>query len=145
MKLFTIGVSKKTAEDFFSALEKANIDTLIDIRLNNNSQLLGFSKGKDLEYFCNKCFNIKYKHVPLFAPTKEILNKYRKDKNWDSYKTQFLSLLNTRPIAHKFKGVAANANNICLLCSEPKSDKCHRGLIAEYLKENIKDLTITHL
>lgn len=145
MKLYTIGVSKKSAEDFFSVLEKAEIDKLIDIRLNNKSQLLGFSKGKDLRYFCNKCFKIEYEHIPLFAPSKEILNNYKKDKDWDLYKKKFIHLLNSRPIIDKFKKVAGNFENICFLCSEPKTDKCHRRLISEYISNKISGILVFHL
>lgn len=145
MKLYTIGTSKKNAEEFFAALEKAKIEVLIDARLNNKSQLLGFSKGKDLEFFCNKCFKIKYHHVPLFAPTKEILNGYQKDKDWDLYKKRFHSLLISRPIIDKFKAIAAYSNNVCLLCSEPKPDKCHRRLLAEHVSSILKDVEIIHL
>jgi uncharacterized protein (DUF488 family) len=145
MKLYTIGTSKITAEEFFNALVKAGIELLVDIRLNNKSQLLGFSKGKDLEYFCNKCFKMKYQHVPLFAPTKEILNDYQNSKDWDLYEKRFHKLLNSRPIIDKYKQISANANNICLLCSESKPEKCHRRLVAEYISSGISDITIIHL
>ena len=145
MKLYTIGVSKKSAKEFFILLEKANIEKILDIRLNNNSQLLGFSKGRDLKYFCEKCHNIKYEHIPELAPTKELIKKYRKDKDWSSYQKDFLHLLESRPTLKIFSDAQHSAKNICLLCSESKANKCHRRLIAEYLKENIKGLEVFHL
>ncbi|MFH1347233.1 MAG: DUF488 domain-containing protein [Candidatus Margulisiibacteriota bacterium] len=145
MKLLTIGSSKKSAEEFFSLLKNANVELLLDIRLNNNSQLLGFSKGRDLKYFCETCHNIKYEHLPKLAPTKELIKKYRKDKDWHAYEQQFMNLLKSRPIKDIFKKACKNSKSTCLLCSESKPQKCHRRLVAEYLKETIKDLEITHL
>ena len=143
--LFTIGSSKKSAEEFFATLENAKIGLLLDIRLNNKSQLLGFTKGQDLKYFCSKLLNIKYKHEPILAPTKEILKRYRKDKDWALYEKSFINLLKSRAIVDIFNNEYNLSSNICLLCSEPKPQKCHRRLVAEYLKGYNKNITITHL
>ena len=45
MTIYTIGFTQKSAEQFFEAIKKNNIELLIDVRLNNKSQLAGFSKG----------------------------------------------------------------------------------------------------
>ncbi len=145
MNLYTIGVSKKSAEDFFNLLKNANVEILLDIRLNNNSQLLGFSKGRDLKYFCEKCHKINYEHVTLLAPTKDLIKRYRKDKNWTSYEKDFKKLLDSRQILETFNKSVRGFKNICLLCSEPKTDKCHRRLVAEFIKNHINNLKIIHL
>lgn len=145
VKLYTVGISKKSAEEFFAILNKANVEKIIDIRLNNKSQLLGFGKQQDLKYFCEKCHNIKYEHVPLWAPTKELLKKYRKDKDWAFYETEFLQILESRPTIDIFQKICGDAKNVCLLCSEPIAQNCHRKLVAEYIAGHLNDIEIVHL
>lgn len=144
MILYTIGFTKKSASDFFEILKKNNVKTLIDIRLNNKSQLAGFTKEDDLKYFLEQIAGINYLHVPKFAPTEDILSAYREKKiSWPEYETEYNSLLESRDILKDF-----NVNlfeNGCLLCSEPTPEKCHRRLLAEYITKNISDLKIIHL
>lgn len=145
MKVCTIGFSKKSAEEFFTILKKANIEKLIDIRLNNKSQLAGFSKGRDLEYFCEKCHNIKYEHVPLLAPTKELMKKYQQDKDWAFYEAEYLRILESRPIIETFQKACKDVDNVCLLCSELTAQNCHRRLVAEYIANHMDHIEIVHL
>lgn len=143
-KLYTIGFTKKDAKLFFNLLITNKIEKIIDIRLNNVSQLAGFTKKNDLEYFLNTICNIKYVHKPEFAPTKKILDNYKKNLiDWKEYEEEFNSLLQARRI-EKLIGIE-DLNNSCLLCSEPTADKCHRRLVAEYLAKSFSDLQIVHI
>ncbi|MGG7153047.1 DUF488 family protein [Clostridium neonatale] len=144
MKLYTIGFTKKSAQQFFEILGRNKIQKVIDIRLNNSSQLAGFSKGTDLEFFLKKLCNIKYTHDIELAPTKEILSDYKKKKiSWEEYEVKFISLLNKRNsnnnIGNKFYD---EIDGVCLLCSEQLANNCHRRLVAEYLKEKLTDYNI---
>ncbi len=143
--LYTIGFTGKSAEEFFSLLKKASIKILLDIRLNNVSQLAGFTKGRDLAYFVKEILNGQYFHITDLAPTKELLKKYQVDKNWQSYEKEFLSLLEKRNVETKIKPELLNGPTV-LLCSEKTAEKCHRRLTAEYLQKKIlSDYTIEHL
>ncbi|WP_456402495.1 DUF488 domain-containing protein [Persephonella sp.] len=145
MKIYTIGFSGKTAEEFFSLLKENNIKKLIDIRLNNKSQLAGFTNIKHLPYFLN-LHNIEYKYFPIFAPTKELLNGYKKKKIlWGEYEKIFLSLLDKRNVKDKID--INEFDNAVLLCSEPTAEECHRRLTAEYLQKIFKNknIQIIHL
>ena len=51
MIIYTIGFTKKSAEDFFEKIINEEIEVLIDTRLNNKSQLSFFSKVIYLPYF----------------------------------------------------------------------------------------------
>lgn len=142
--LYTIGFTKKNAQTFFSKLHKAGVIKVIDIRLNNISQLAGFTKRDDLIYFLKELCNCDYKHMPLFAPTKEILDAYKKKQiDWNQYARQFRSLISERSIETKI--TAEELNNSCLLCSEPTPEQCHRRLVAEYFKEKLGNIEIKHL
>ena len=143
-KLFTIGFTKKNAQTFFSKLRNIGVIKLIDIRLNNVSQLAGFAKRDDLIFFLNKLCNCDYRHMPNLAPTKEILDAYKKKQiGWDEYVKRFSKLMKERKIENKI--TSEELNNACLLCSEPTPEHCHRRLVAEYLRDKFGDIEIRHL
>lgn len=142
--LFTIGFTKKNARTFFSLLKQAGVKKVIDIRLNNSSQLAGFTKNEDLRYFLRVIADMDYIYRPELAPTKEILNDYKKKKiTWLDYEQRFRELLNQRKPETLLS--PSELDKACLLCSEPKSDKCHRRLVAEYLKAKLGNIEIHHL
>lgn len=132
MKLFTIGFTKSTAERFFSRLSTAKVRSLVDVRLNNVSQLAGFAKKEDLKYFTKSICGIGYSHMPELAPTQDILDEYKKSKGaWAVYAEKFLDLMARRKIENIDQ---SKMDGGCLLCSEDKPHHCHRRLVAEYLK-----------
>ena len=142
--IFTIGFAKKSAREFFTKLKEAGVKTVIDIRLNNVSQLAGFTKEQDLLYFLQEIAGIKYIHKPELAPTKDILDAYKKkDIDWSEYEKRFRRLLLERRIENVI--TPQDADKSCLLCSEPTPDKCHRRLVAEYLHKIWEDVKIIHL
>ena len=142
--LFTIGFTKKNAQTFFSKLKSAGVKKIIDIRLNNVSQLAGFAKRDDLNYFLRELCDCDYIHKPMFAPTKEILDAYKKKQiDWNEYVRQFSELIKDRAIENKIS--VEELNNACLLCSEPTPEKCHRRLVAEYFRDKYNDIEIKHL
>lgn len=144
ISLYTIGFTKKTAEQFFTALRRAEVRTLLDIRLNNVSQLAGFTKRDDLRFFLREICHAEYVHMPQCAPTKEILDAYQRNGgDWETYAARFVPLLSERRIETLLAPHLLDHG--CLLCSEPTPEKCHRRLVAEYMKERLPELKITHL
>jgi len=145
MKIFTIGFTKKSAEVFFDLIKSADIKTLLDVRLNNVSQLAGFAKKNDLKFFLNELCDSDYIHVPEFAPTKTLLDQYKKNEiSWEKYENEFLDLLHQRSIEKHLDIKILDKS--CLLCSEHEPHMCHRKLVAEYLNENLNvELNIKHL
>ena len=117
---------------------------VIDVRLNNVSQLAGFAKRDDLKFFLSRVCGMEYVHLPELAPTKEMLDSYRKDhRSWETYESEFLALMEQRLIgAMDLRHIVSDA---CLLCSEDKPDRCHRRLVAEYLQRDWGDIDIVHL
>ena len=144
MRVYTIGFTKKSASDFFELLKESGAKRLVDVRLNNISQLSGFAKRDDLEYFLEKICRMKYVHMPELAPTREMLDAYRKDHHhWETYEQRFLALMDERRIGKR--GIKRVISNGCLLCSEDKPDQCHRRLVAEYLDRQWGEVEIVHL
>jgi uncharacterized protein (DUF488 family) len=145
VEIHTIGFTKKSAADFFRALQRSGIKRLIDVRLNNTSQLAGFAKRDDLQYFLRELCGAEYRHEPTLAPTAEILDAYKKKQiSWDEYETRFIDLLADRTaetaVDRRLFDVPA-----VLLCSEPSPQRCHRRLAAEYLAGKWGGAEIVHL
>ena len=142
--LFTIGFTKKSAEEFFTRLSDAGVKRVIDVRLNNVSQLAGFAKKDDLAYFLKTICQCGYRHEPRLAPTKEILDGYRKKKmSWEDYEKRFLELLERRNAWQLFS--AEELEDACLLCSEADPENCHRRLVAKCLVQHFDGWLIHHL
>lgn len=143
-ELYTIGFTKKSAEQFFDLLTTNKVEKIVDTRINNTSQLAGYAKNPDLQFFAKKIGNIKYQHETDFAPTKELLAKYRKkEMTWEAYEIEYLNLLDMRKIAKKIN--IEKLHKHCLLCSEHTAEKCHRRLLAEYFQSVKSDVRIIHL
>ena len=143
-QIYTIGFTGKTAEEFFTKLEKGGVNRVVDIRLKNSSQLAGFAKKDDLKYFLKKINGIEYLHVPELAPTESIMDSYKGKKiGWPEYEKQFNNLLAERKVENNMKNEVLEGD--CFLCSEEKPNYCHRRLVVEYLQKKLCNITIIHL
>lgn len=145
MEIYTIGFTKRTAADFFGTLRKAGIRRLLDVRLNNSSQLAAFTKRDDLPFFLRELCDAEYRHEPLLAPTQDLLDQYKKAKgSWAEYEQQFMALMRERQIEERLDRRLFDLPTV-LLCSEPTAEHCHRRLVAEYLREKWGNVEIIHL
>ncbi len=148
INIYTIGFTKKDAKKFFELISQNKIDLLVDVRLNNTSQLAGFSKYPDIEYFLKKCSNCNYKSDKLFSPEENTLDDYKKKKiTWEEYVIQFEETMKQRNIIEYIKKEYSSIiekQNICFLCSEDKPNMCHRRLVAEIFAK-LFNANIIHL
>ena len=144
MRLFTIGFTKKSAEEFFELLRGAGVRRVVDIRLNNVSQLAGFTKRDDLAYFLDRVAGIGYTHVPMLAPTQDLIDSYRKQgMPFADFAREFKKVLKKRKVESLPEAQLTDGD--CLLCSEEDASVCHRSQVAAYLAPHYKDLTVTDL
>jgi len=145
LNVYTIGFTKKSAQSFFTLLKESKVRTLVDVRLNNVSQLAGFAKKDDLKYFLREICGAEYVHVPDLAPTKEILDPYKDGKiSWSAYEDKFLNLMARRNIERSVRSELLDQG--CLLCSEHEPHMCHRRLVVEYLNRSTDlNLAVNHL
>lgn len=142
--LFTIGFTKKTAQQFFSILRTNGVKRIIDIRLNNVSQLAGFTKRDDLRFFLRELCNADYLHRPECAPTKSLLEKYKKQGQiWEDYVSDFIPIITHRKVEDLFD--LQTLDHACLLCSEPLPENCHRLLVSKYLRNHYPSIEIKHV
>ena len=145
MEIATIGFTQRSAEDFFGTLRRAGIRRLVDVRRSNTSQLAAFAKRDDLAYFLRELVDVEYREAPLLAPTRELLDAYRKRRiTWSDYAVGYRRLLDEREV-HGRLDRALFAERAVLLCSEHSPDRCHRRLVVEHLAEHWGDVTAVHL
>lgn len=144
MTIYTIGFTQKSAREFFDRLRRAEVRRVVDIRLNNTSQLAGFAKAADLAYFLEAILGIEYVHMPMLAPTREILDAYKKRKaGWAEYERDFTALMTERQIEHAVR--REDIEGACLLCSEHTPEHCHRRLVAEHFAQHWRNVEVVHL
>jgi uncharacterized protein (DUF488 family) len=145
VEVYTIGFTKRSASDFFRALRDAGVKRLLDVRLNNSSQLAGFTKRDDLPFFLRELCGADYVHEPLLAPSADIFDAYRKRKgSWVDYERAFLRLIADRQIERRVDRNLFAVPTV-LLCSEPTAERCHRRLVADYLQQHWGELEVVHL
>lgn len=131
-KVFTIGFTGKSAETFFTLLRNAHCRRLLDVRLNNTSQLAGFTKRGDLPFFLKELCNMEYFAVPELAPEPGMLADYRNGTiPWSRYEELYTELLRQREVEKKFN--PDFFDRACLLCSEHLPNHCHRRIVLDYL------------
>jgi uncharacterized protein (DUF488 family) len=145
VEIYTIGFTRTTAESFFTRLADAGVERLLDVRLNNSSQLAGFAKAQDLPFFLRRLVGAEYRHEPLLAPTQDILDAFKKRKGgWDEYVERFMQLMAERRIEERLDP-AVFERPTALLCSEATADRCHRRLVCEYLGSHWPSVSAVHL
>jgi uncharacterized protein (DUF488 family) len=146
MEIYTIGFTKRSARDFFETIKSRGIRRLLDVRLNNSSQLAGFSKKDDLQYFLRAICDAAYLHDPLLAPTSDLLDGYKKTKSstWDEYARAFLELMEARKVEEHLQPVDFQVRTV-LLCSEFEPQHCHRRLVLEYLNSKWGNVEVRNL
>lgn len=143
--IYTIGFTKKDAQSFFGLLRSSGIRRLVDVRINNRSQLAGFAKRDDLEFFLNELLDAEYEHRETLAPTKELLDAWRDNEiTWAEYESQFRQLLRDREVEKSIDPSLFEVPTV-LLCSEHKPDHCHRRLVVEYLNKHWGGVEGIHL
>jgi uncharacterized protein (DUF488 family) len=145
VEIYTIGFTKKSADQFFGLLRAHGIRRLVDVRLNNVSQLAGFSKRDDLAYFLRELVGAEYRHEPRLAPTQEMLDDFKKHHAlWSDYERSFLDLMEDRRVEQQLDRSLFEEPTV-LLCSEPTAEHCHRRLVVEYLDSHWGNVHAVHL
>ncbi|MCU0522224.1 MAG: DUF488 domain-containing protein [Anaerolineae bacterium] len=146
-EILTIGYETKPLSVFITQLREAGVDAIIDIRLRNTSHLAGYTKLDTLAFMLPEGFQIAYEHHPELAPTEAILEAYRtkRSRDWTTYEREFLPLLVARDAVSVGRDLLARYRAPCLLCKEATADRCHRRLVAEFLANQLPDITVIHL
>ena len=143
--IYTIGFTQLSLAEFIDLLRQARVDAVIDTRLRNTSQLVGWAKRNDLAFLLREGFGLAYEHIEPFAPTDDLLDGYRAGRDWEAYAAAYRALLAERDAAAIGRDLLSRYQAPCLLCSEPTPEHCHRRLLAEYLSEQLGGIVVEHL
>lgn len=145
IQLYTTGFTQKTAEYFFNLLKKNGVKKLVDVRCHNNSQLAGFAKSENLGFFSKEILNISYEKVADFAPSEELMKKWRTRKiTYDEYRSKYISELKAKDVLARYD--AKQFDGACFLCSEASAEPCHRKILCEYFRDNCDEtVVINHI
>lgn len=144
IQIYTIGFTRKPAKTFFGLLEVSGVRRVVDVRLNVTSQLAGFAKQKDLRYFLGAILKADYLHLKEAAPTKALLDGFKKGAlSWEEYEEGYRLLLEERHASAFLRETIRSGD--CFLCSEHEPDHCHRRLLAEYCAAVFGDVEVRHL
>lgn len=145
MDTYTIGFTGKSAEKFFNLLKNAEVLNLLDVRLNNTSQLAGFAKKDDLKFLLKEVAGINYREIKDLAPSKIILSSYQKGSmTWEKYEDLYVNEIAKRSVERLVE--ASWFDRGCLLCSEHEPHFCHRRLAVDYLNSKWNSsLNVKHL
>ena len=125
-------------------MKDTGIKRLVDVRLNNASRLAGFARRADLPFFLERLCGAEYVYEPRLAPTREILDAYRKGGGWPEYEKAFLDLLRERRVEETLDSDLFDVPTV-LLCSEASAEHCHRRLVLEYLDHKWNGMRAVHL
>jgi uncharacterized protein (DUF488 family) len=143
--IYTVGFTQKTAEEFFALLRDAGVETLVDVRLHNRSQLAGFAKRDDLTWFARELAGIEYVHLPDLAPSQELFDAFKKrGGSWEAFEEGFRRLMEERGSYERFDRELLRRSP-CFLCSEAAPERCHRRIVAEALAATEPGLRVVHL
>jgi uncharacterized protein (DUF488 family) len=146
MDLHTIGFTKRSAEDFFETLRGARIERVLDIRLQNTSQLAGFTKKEDLPYLLDRLIGAEYAHEPLLAPEEQAFRAYRSGElDWAGFRNQYRAALRKRKVSTGIDWAAMLRERTVLLCSEPDPGSCHRSILVDHLRRTGHQIEAVHL
>ena len=95
MEVCTIGLNHSTAARFFGTLRQAGIRRLVDVRLNNRSQLAGFAKREDWSTFWPSCAVFNTCIIRCWPPRRrssthtrniEAVGRTTNDVSWTSWR-----------------------------------------------------------
>jgi uncharacterized protein (DUF488 family) len=144
-ELYTIGFAGKSLERFVTLLRDARVQRLIDVRLRPASQLSGYARQGDLRFVLEEYEHVEYRHSEDLAPTADILDGYRKSKDWYGYEKAFSVLMAQRSMTGILHSIGAGADRVALLCSEHEPERCHRRLLAERYVDEHGGTSLVHL
>lgn len=129
-KVYVLSAYETTAADFFQRVAAEETDLVLDVRLNNSSQLCGFTKKKDLAFFVPKLAGAKYVHDLLFAPDKGLLDLYTKKRiGWEEYSDAYDLLLDKRKAMTAYERKYKDFGCVCLLGTQTKKRRSHNEIL----------------
>lgn len=131
-RLFTIGHSTRSLEEFLGLLEREGVSHLVDVRAFPASGRHPHFNGPDLERSLGAA-GITYSHAPELGGRR----KARKDSRNTQWRDEGFRAYADYMETPRFPGAleellaAARATRTAIMCAEAVPWRCHRSLIAD--------------
>ncbi len=136
MQIWTIGHSTRTIDDFISLLQENEIKLLADVRAWPGSKRYPhFNKDALAESLSAQ--GIRYEHFPELGGKRkskpDSRNTAWRNASFRGY-ADYMETEQFQKGIERLLDVAANAGPTAIMCAEAVWWRCHRSLIADYLK-----------
>ena len=136
MRIWTIGHSTRSIDDFISLLKKNEITLLADVRsLPGSKRYPQFNKD-GLEQSLN-AHGIRYEHFPELGgrrkPNADSRNTAWRNASFRGY-ADYMETEEFHKGVERLLAVAGEAGPAAIMCAEAVWWRCHRSLISDYLK-----------
>jgi uncharacterized protein (DUF488 family) len=136
MRIWTIGHSTRSIDDFISLLKKNEIKLLADVRsLPGSKRYPQFNKD-GLEQSLN-AHGIRYEHFPELGgrrkPNADSRNTAWRNASFRGY-ADYMETEEFHKGVERLLAVAGEAGPAAIMCAEAVWWRCHRSLISDYLK-----------
>ena len=129
IKIYTLGTSNRSIEDFLEILKLYQIQTIIDVRRWPTSKWFEHFKKENLEKFLTKN-NIGYRHFEKLGGYRT--GGYEEYTKTKEFKTALKELIKI-----------SKSKNTAIICAERLPWKCHRAFISLALEK--KKIKISHI
>ena len=135
VKIWTVGHSTRSGEEFASILQAHDIEVLVDVRTYPGSRRYPqFNRASLAEHLAS--LKIQYKHEPRLGGRR----RARPDSHNTAWRNEQFRGYADHMETDEFKNgvselleLAAN-ERVAFMCAEAVWWRCHRSLIADYLK-----------
>ena len=145
MRIWTIGHSTRTIDEFISLLKENEIKLLADVRAWPGSKRYPqFNKDALAESL--KAHGIRYEHFPELGGKRkskpDSRNTAWRNASFRGY-ADYMETEQFQKGIERLLDVAAEAGPTAIMCAEAVWWRCHRSLISDYLK--VRGIEVMHI
>jgi len=140
--VWTVGYQGRTLSNLLDVLDSVSVEVLVDIRSKPFSRKPGFSKGPLTRGLAHR--GIRYVHLPELGMPLDLLTRRPSLKDNEPILRSYREGMADRTIGMNCLFNWVQTASVCLLCYEADVNQCHRGVVADYLRDE-RQLEVRHL
>jgi len=134
--IFTLGYEQSSVAEFLTRLKNGRIERVVDVRDLPLSRRTGFSKTPLSEHLDKA--GIAYQHLRALGAPKPLRDAVRGGGSWQDYEKGYGQVLAENEEALRELLKLSARERICLVCFERDPERCHRRLVAEAMRSEIR-------
>lgn len=142
--IFTLGYEGRDIDAFLDLLIGNDIDILVDVRKNPFSMNPSYIKKKLIDYL--QKLGIDYKHLPEVGIDGALRKNLERPEDYQKLFKTYSEALKEKKCFIDYLLSLGLSNRIALMCFERDNQFCHRGVLAEKVKEvGGRQVALSHL